>query len=226
MSCENTPPLVPITAHGVDLRTHPIMRWLLLVTVGMGVFLITLDNTVLYTALPTLVEELHATNSQMLWIMNAYPVVVSGLLLGTGTLGDRIGHRTMFTIGMVIFGVASIAAACAPDAAVLILARGALAIGAACMMPSTLSLIRLTFQQPRELALAISLWAMLAVVASALGPLIGGILLQWFWWGSVFVLNLPFVVAALCTIPFVAPRTVQDSPNTGISIRLFWPVSH
>ncbi|WP_246394810.1 MFS transporter [Corynebacterium anserum] len=210
MSCENTAPLAPITANGVDLRTHPIMRWLLLVTVGMGVFLITLDNTVLYTALPTLVAELRATNSQMLWIMNAYPVVVSGLLLGTGTLGDKIGHRTMLSLGLAIFGVGSIAAAFAPDAAVLILARGVLAIGAACMMPSTLALIRLTFQQPRELALAISLWAMLAVLASALGPLIGGILLEWFWWGSVFVLNLPFVLAALCAIPFVAPRTSLD----------------
>lgn len=186
------------------------MRWMLLVTVGMGVFLITLDNTVLYTALPTLVEDLNASGSQMLWIINAYPVVVCGLLLGTGTLGDKIGHRTMFTVGIALFGLFSLVAAFAPSADVLIIARGCLAVGAACMMPSTLSLIRLTFTKPRELSLAIGIWAMLAVTASALGPLVGGLLLQWFWWGSVFLLNVPFVVFGLAAVPFVAPRSVKD----------------
>ena len=189
---------------------HPLARWLLLATVGTGVFLITLDNTVLYTALPTLVESLDATSSEMLWIINAYPVVIAGLLLGTGTLGDKIGHRRMFTIGMSIFGIASVVAAFAPSVALLIGGRALLALGAACMMPSTLSLIRLTFTKSRELSFAIGVWAMLAVVAGGVGPLVGGLLLEWFWWGSVFLLNVPFAVLSLIAIPFVAPRSIRD----------------
>ena len=108
-------------------------RWLLLAVVGIGVFLITLDNTVLYTALPTLVGELNATSTQQLWVVNAYPVVIAGLLLGTGTLGDKIGHRLMFTVGLCIFGIASVIAAFSPAPEFLIGARVLLAIGAATM---------------------------------------------------------------------------------------------
>lgn len=191
-------------------ETRSNARWLLLAVVGIGVFLITLDNTVLYTALPTLVNELNATSTQQLWIINAYPVVIAGLLLGTGTLGDKIGHRLMFTIGLVIFGVASIFAAFSPGPEFLIAARALLAVGAATMMPSTLSLIRITFTQSRELSFAIGVWALLAVVAAAIGPLVGGLLLEWFWWGSVFLLNVPMVLFALITLPFVAPRSVRN----------------
>ena len=191
-------------------ETRSNARWLLLAVVGIGVFLITLDNTVLYTALPTLVNELNATSTQQLWIINAYPVVIAGLLLGTGTLGDKIGHRLMFTIGLVIFGVASILAAFSPGPEFLIAARALLAVGAATMMPSTLSLIRITFTQSRELSFAIGVWALLAVVAAAIGPLVGGLLLEWFWWGSVFLLNVPMVLFALITLPFVAPRSVRN----------------
>lgn len=185
-------------------------RWLLLAVVGIGVFLITLDNTVLYTALPTLVGELNATSTQQLWVVNAYPVVIAGLLLGTGTLGDKIGHRLMFTVGLCIFGIASVIAAFSPAPEFLIGARVLLAIGAATMMPSTLSLIRLTFTKSRELSFAIGVWALLSVVASALGPLVGGLLLEWFWWGSVFLINIPMVIFALITLPFVAPRSVRN----------------
>lgn len=191
-----------------DVRSFS--RWFLLAVVGVGVFLITLDNTVLYTALPTLVSDLDATSTQQLWIVNAYPVVIAGLLLGTGTLGDKIGHRRMFTIGLCIFGIASIIAAFSPAPAFLIGARVLLAIGAATMMPSTLSLIRLTFTKSRELSFAIGIWALTAVVAAAIGPLVGGLLLEWFWWGSVFLINVPMVIFALIALPFVAPRSVRD----------------
>ena len=108
--------------------------------------MIGLDNSILFTALPTLTEEIHAGETQQLWIINAYPLVLAGLLLGTGTLGDKIGHRRMFTTGLVVFGVASLAAAFSPTPAFLIGARAVLGLGAAVMMPATLALIRLTFK--------------------------------------------------------------------------------
>ncbi|WP_254077143.1 MFS transporter [Pseudomonas aeruginosa] len=158
-------------------------RWVLLVTVAAGLLLIVLDNSVLYTALPTLTRELGATATQGLWIINAYPLVMAGLLLGTGTLGDRIGHRRMFLIGLVLFGVASIVAAYSPTAEILIGARAFLAVGAAAMMPATLALIRVTFEDDRERNIAIAIWGSLSVVGAALGPIIGGFLLGHFWWG-------------------------------------------
>lgn len=190
----------------------PLQRWLLLATVGVGITIITLDNTILYTALPSLVEDLGATSTQQLWIVNAYPVVIAGLLLGTGTLGDKIGHRVMFVTGLIIFGIASLLAAFAPSAGVLIAGRALLAVGAATMMPSTLSLIRLTFTKPAELNLAIGIWASLSTISAALGPIVGGLLLELFWWGSCFLVNVPLVLAALVALPFVAPRE-QLNPN-------------
>ncbi|MEV8372402.1 MFS transporter [Kribbella sp. NPDC056861] len=185
-------------------------RWLLLAVVSAGLLLITLDNSILYAALPTLVQDLGASSSQSLWIINAYPVVMAGLLLGSGTLGDRIGHRRMFLIGLVIFGVASLAAAFSPTAETLIAARAFLAVGAAAMMPATLALIRIAFDDERERNLAIAVWGTLAIVGSALGPIISGLLLGHFWWGSVFLINVPVVVAALIATLVVAPPNDSD----------------
>lgn len=185
-------------------------RWALLATVAAGLLLITLDNSILYTALPTLTEELGATGSQALWIINAYPVVMAGLLLGSGTLGDRIGHRRMFLIGLVIFGLASLGAAFAPSAGLLIAARAVLAVGAAAMMPATLALIRVSFEVERERNFAIAVWGSLAVVGAALGPIVGGLLLEHFWWGSVFLINVPVVIAALIAALVVAPANDPD----------------
>lgn len=186
-------------------------RWVLLVTVAAGLLLIVLDNSVLYTALPTLTRELGATATQGLWIINAYPLVMAGLLLGTGTLGDRIGHRRMFLIGLVLFGVASIVAAYSPTAEILIGARAFLAVGAAAMMPATLALIRVTFEDDRERNIAIAIWGSLSVVGAALGPIIGGFLLGHFWWGSVFLINVPVVVAAFISALIVAPKVAGDA---------------
>lgn len=185
-------------------------RWFLLATVGMGVFLVCLDNTVLYTALPTIVAELDATAPQMLWIINAYPIVICGLLLGTGTLGDKVGHRRLFIIGLIIFGLASLLGGYSTNVATLIAARGLLAIGAATMMPATLALIRHTFEEPAEMNLAIGIWSALATLAAAFGPVVGGLLLEYFRWGSVFLMNVPIVLAALIALPFVSKR---DEPK-------------
>lgn len=185
-------------------------RWLLLTVVSAGLLLITLDNSILYAALPTLVEELGANSSEGLWIINAYPVVMAGLLLGSGTLGDRVGHRRMFLIGLVVFGVASVAAAFSPTPETLIAARAFLAVGAAAMMPATLALIRVTFEDERERNMAIAIWGTLAIVGSALGPIISGLLLQSFWWGSVFLINVPVVIAALVATLVLAPPNDAD----------------
>lgn len=185
-------------------------RWAVLVTVAAGLLLITLDNSILYTALPTLVEELGANSSESLWIINAYPVVMAGLLLGAGTLGDRVGHRRMFLIGLVIFGAASLAAAFAPTPAILIAARAVLAVGAASMMPATLALIRLTFEDQRERNIGIGVWGSMAVVGSALGPIVSGLLLSRFPWGSVFLINVPVVIAAIVATVILAPHNDSD----------------
>jgi DHA2 family multidrug resistance protein-like MFS transporter len=171
-------------------------RWLVLSIVSSALFLIVTDMTVLYTALPTLTHALEATATEKLWIVNAYPLVVAGLLPGLGTLGDRLGHRTMFMAGLVVFGAASAGAAFAWTPEILVAARVVLAIGAAMMMPATLSLIRLTFTDEKERAFAIGIWAAVASGGAALGPVVGGLLLEYFWWGSVFLINVPVVLVA------------------------------
>ncbi|MFD3487212.1 MFS transporter [Streptomyces sp. NPDC058665] len=185
-------------------------RWLLLTVVSAGLLLITLDNSILYAALPTLVEDLGASSSESLWIINAYPVVMAGLLLGSGTLGDRVGHRRMFLIGLVVFGAASLAAAFSSNPEALIAARAFLAVGAAAMMPATLALIRVTFEDERERNVAIAVWGSLAIVGSGLGPIVSGILLNSFWWGSVFLINVPVVIAAIIATLVLAPSNDAD----------------
>lgn len=188
-------------------------RWTLLVTVGAGLLLITLDNSILYTALPTLTRELDASWTESLWILNAYPLVMTGLLLGSGTLGDLFGHRRMFLSGLVVFGAASFLAATAPTPEVLIGARGLIAVGAAAMMPATLALIRITFTVERERNTAIAVWGSLSVVGGALGPIVGGVLLEHFDWGSIFLVNIPVALVALIVGLFVAPSNAPH-PDT------------
>jgi DHA2 family multidrug resistance protein-like MFS transporter len=178
-----------------------------LLVVSSALFLIVVDLSVLHTALPTLTRELGASASEKLWIMNAYALVVAGLLPGCGTLGDRVGHKRMFVAGLAVFGMASLIAAYSPSPLLLIGGRALLAVGAAMMMPATLSIIQLTFNDEKERALAIGLWSAVASGAAAVGPLIGGVLLEYFWWGSVFLINVPVVVAALAAALVFIPRS-------------------
>ena len=186
-------------------------RWLLLMMVGLGLLLVTVDITILLTALPVLTHELHASAAEGLWIVNAYPLFSTGLLLGAGTLGDRIGHRRMYLVGLVIFGLASLMAAYAGSVAVLVLARVLQAMGASAMLPATLALIRVGFSDERERALAISVWACLSLVGAILGPLLGGWLLGHFHWGALFLVNVPIIAVAWLGTWFVAPE--QRNPN-------------
>ncbi|PPA75676.1 MFS transporter [Achromobacter spanius] len=205
--------------HSNAVATADPRRWLVLGIVSIALLLIVVDMTVLYTALPRLTHELGVTASEKLWIVNVYGLVVSGLLLGMGTLGDRLGHKRLFMMGLVVFGVASLAAAYSPAAAPLIAARVLLAVGAAMMMPATLSIIRLTFAQERERAVAIGIWASVASGGAALGPVVGGVLLEHFWWGSVFLINVPIVLLALPLawrlIPASRPATARPWDLTG-----------
>lgn len=184
-------------------------RWLVLAVVSISLLLIVIDMTVLYTALPRLTHELGATAAEKLWIVNAYPLVVAGLVMGLGTLSDRLGHKKLFIAGLVIFGFASLMAAFAWTPSVLIAARVFLAIGAATMMPATLSIIRLTFLDERERSLAIGIWAAVASGGAAFGPVVGGFLLEYFWWGSVFLINVPVVLVALTLGMYFIPNTRQ-----------------
>ena len=189
-------------------------RWLILLTVSSALALVVIDMTVLYTALPSLTYELGATASEKLWIVMAYGLVVAGLLPGFGSLGDRVGHKKTFVAGLIVFGLASLVAAYSPTAMVLIGGRVLLAIGAALMMPATLSIIRITFSDDHERALAIAIWGAVASSGAAVGPLVGGVLLEYFWWGSVFLINVPLValalVAGLLLIPAPAARGERD----------------
>ncbi|MBF5004687.1 MFS transporter [Diaphorobacter caeni] len=186
-------------------------RWLILAIVSVALLLIVIDVTVLYTALPRLTHDLAASASDKLWIMNAYALAVSGLLLGMGTLGDRLGHKRLFMAGLAVFGLASLAAAFSPTAGLLITARAFLGAGAAMMMPATLSLIRLTFVDERERAFAIGVWASVASGGMAFGPVVGGALMEHFWWGSVFLINVPIVLIALPLAWRCIPRGAATS---------------
>ena len=185
---------------------HPIKKWLTLAIVSSALFLIVVDMTVLYTALPALTRELQASSSQKLWIINVYSLVVCALLPGLGTLGDRLGHKPVFLAGLAVFGIASLCAAFSPAPAWLITSRILLALGAAMMMPATLSLIRLTFADARERSFAIGVWAAIASGGAAFGPVLGGFLLEHYWWGSVFLINVPVVLLTLVMAATILPR--------------------
>ncbi|MBD9461087.1 MFS transporter [Pseudomonas sp. PDM05] len=187
------------------------LRWLILAIISSALLLIVIDMTVLYTALPTLTRELNGSPSQKLWIVNIYALIAAGLLLGMGTLGDRLGHKRLFIGGLAVFGVFSLVAAFSPTASVLIGARGFLAVGAAMMMPATLAIVRITFSDPREQAMAFGVWASVASGGAAFGPVVGGLLLEHFWWGSVFLINVPIVLVALVVGVLLIPNPPADT---------------
>ncbi|HAR6991477.1 TPA: MFS transporter [Staphylococcus aureus] len=186
-------------------------KWIILAIVSVGMLLISLDMTVLYTTLPTLSYELGASSSEKLWIVNAYPLVMAGLLLGIGALGDRLGHRNIFMSGLLVFGLASLMAALSPTPIILIIARIILAVGAAMMMPATLSLIRINFLDTRERNIAIAVWASVFSGGAGLGPILGGLLLEYFYWGSVFLINVPIIIISFIMSIIFIPKDVGFS---------------
>lgn len=171
-------------------------RWLALAVLALSLVVIGMDNTILNVALPTLVRDLRATASELQWIVDSYVLVFAGLLLTMGALGDRFGRKLALLVGMVIFAIASAGSAWASSPELLIATRAAMGIGAALIMPSTLSIITEIFP-PNERGRAIAAWAALAGLGIVAGPVIGGWLLENYWWGSIFLVNLPIVLLAL-----------------------------
>ena len=161
-------------------------RWLALGVLSLGVALIGVDSTVLAVATPMISKDLGATPTQILWIGDIYSFVLAGLLITMGSLGDRIGHKKLLLCSATAFALASLATAYAPTAETLIAARALLGVAGASLAPSTLALIRGLFADPRERSVAVGIWASVFAAGTALGPVVGGALLEHFWWGSVF----------------------------------------
>jgi MFS transporter, DHA2 family, multidrug resistance protein len=193
-------------ADAPDPRIHR-RRWLTLAVLCVSLLVIVIDNTIVNVALPTLVRDLGTSISDLQWVVDAYTLVFAGLLLTAGSLGDRFGRKGALTLGLVIFGAASAAAAFAGGVTPLIAARAVMGVGAALIMPATLSILTNVFTDARERALAIGLWSGVAGIAVALGPVTGGFLLDHFWWGSVFIVNVPIVAAAIVAGRFLVPTS-------------------
>lgn len=169
-------------------------RWIALTVLTLAVLLIAVDATVLGLATPFLSEDLQPSGVQLLWIGDSYGFVIAGLLVSMGGLGDRIGRKRLLLIGASAFGLISILNAYAPTAEVMIAARALLGVAGATLMPSTLALIRNIFSDPAERTVAIGVWGAMSSAGMAIGPILGGVLLEHFWWGSVFLINLPVMI--------------------------------
>ncbi len=188
-------------------------EWIGLAVIALPCMLYSMDLTVLNLAVPSLTADLKPTASQLLWIVDIYGFLIAGMLLTMGTLGDRIGRRKLLLIGAVCFGLTSILAAFAPTAELLIVARALLGIAGATLAPSTLSLISNMFPDDRERTFAISVWIASFSAGGAIGPVIGGIMLQYFWWGSVFLIAVPIMVLLLILGPLLLPE--YKDPRAG-----------
>ena len=192
-------------------------RWVTLAVLCVTLLLVTLDTTVLNVALPTIVRSMHATSSELQWIVDAYVIVFAGLLLVLGSLGDRTGRKWIFVGGLAVFAVGSACSALSTSPDRLIASRTLMGIGAAAIMPSTLSILANVFTDARERAWAIGIWTGASGLGVAAGPVIGGWLLSHFWWGSVFLINVPIalvgIVAALLVVPNSAnPASERPDP--------------
>jgi DHA2 family multidrug resistance protein-like MFS transporter len=188
-------------------------EWFGLAVLFLPTLLVAIDNTVLGFALPAISAALVPSGTQVLWIVDVYPLVLAGLLVTMGTLGDRIGRRRALLIGVSGFGVVSFAAAFATDAAQLVGARALLGFFGAMLMPATLALLRTLFQDRAQRRLAVAIWATGFAAGAALGPILGGLLLQHFWWGAVFLVNVPVMVVLLVLGFLVLPESRMPAPG-------------
>jgi DHA2 family multidrug resistance protein-like MFS transporter len=188
-------------------------EWIGLAVIALPCLLYSMDLTVLHLAVPRLTEDLKPSSTQLLWIIDIYGFFVAGTLIPLGTLGDRIGRRRLLLIGAAFFGAASVLAAFSRTAETLIASRALLGVAGATVAPSTLSLIRNMFLDAHQRTVAVSVWIMSFSLGGAIGPLIGGILLEYFWWGSVFLIAVPVMALLLVVGPRLLPE--YRDPNAG-----------
>ena len=196
-------------------------RWWILAVLCLSLLIIVLDNSILNVALPTLVRKLHASTSELQWIVDAYTLVFAGLLLAAGSLSDRYGRKKGLVFGMTVFGTGSVLSALAGSTGHLIATRAVMGFGAAFIMPATLSILTNVFP-PKERGRAIGIWAAMAGIGIPMGPLLGGFLLEHFYWGSIFLVNVPIVATALISGYFLIPesRTPDVSPLDPVGVVL------
>lgn len=214
------PPPHGSTPHTASARA----RWLALTVLVLAVLLVGVDATVLGLATPFLSEDLRPSSTQLLWIGDVYSFVIAGLLVSMGSLGDRIGRKRLLLLGSVAFGAVSAFTAYAHSPEIMIVWRALLGFAGATLMPSTLALIRNIFPDPRERSLAVGIWGAMASAGAALGPVVGGFLLEHFWWGSVFLINLPVMAVLVVVGSKLLPESRDpdpgpwDLPSVGLSM--------
>ncbi|MDO6962323.1 MFS transporter [Rhizobium alvei] len=189
-------------------NAHRTRQWLQLALICLSFVPVTIDATILYVAIPPVVTALGADAIEMLWIVDIYPFVTAGLVLLTGPLGDRFGHQRMLLVGLLVFAVASALAAYSWSPEMLIAARALKGAGGAMIVPSSLALIRILFDDPKQRAVGIGLWGALASAGSASGPVIGGLLLEHFWWGSLFLVNVPVALGLAAVLSRLIPNRI------------------
>ena len=190
----------------VEVKKATRREWIGLAVIALPCLLYSMDLTVLNLAVPQLSAELKPSSAQLLWIVDIYGFLVAGFLITMGTLGDRIGRRKLLMLGATAFGITSVLAAFSNSAEMLIAARALLGIAAATLAPSTLSLIRNMFHDPQQRTFAIAVWITSFSAGAVIGPLAGGVLLEYFWWGSVFLIAVPVMVLLLVLAPILLPE--------------------
>src|SRR5687767_13733353 len=188
-------------------------EWIGLAVLALPCLLYSMDLTVLHLAIPKLSADLKPSSAELLWIIDIYGFMVAGWLITIGTLGDRIGHRKILHVGAAAFAVASVLAAVATTSAQLIAARAVLGVAGATVAPSTLSLLRNMFLDDRQRTTAIAVWVTAYSVGGVIGPLVGGVILEFFWWGAVFLIAVPVMALLLAVGPFLLPE--YRDPNAG-----------
>ncbi|GGH31663.1 MFS transporter [Paenibacillus segetis] len=185
-------------------------RWWVLGALAIGILAVGLDMTILNLALPILATDMHATNGELQWFADAYNLVFAAALLPAGMLGDRLGRKKMLISGLIVFGVASVVCAYAGSAAELIAGRAFLGLGAALLVPLSMSIIPVLFSE-KERPKAIGIWMMANAIGIPLGPIVGGWLLNNYWWGSVFLINIPLVIVALFAVSILLPESRSEA---------------